>query len=269
MNPNELAELRKLARARHRAATRKVSRLRTTHDVELSGTKYDPRRDLGKIKRYTAAQLRTYIGQLNEFTARKTQYVGDAQRRPIKGTMWEQYKALEAKYNERVNTDFANMYADVFLPMSGQTLGERMAATVPTHRQMGSPAVNSPYNPPARKPRNVGSEKALKRLMQNLRDRVKPEYRKRLVDEGRQQYGQMLDVIDQEDLRQAVNSLNDEQFFMLWNYTPFAGAISLNYEIAMKALSSKEQPFHSKQFEDQIGDARALVNWAKSVRLGG
>lgn len=262
----ELNELRAMARARHRATTRKISRIKNDTGLPISGSRNDPRRDLSKVKRYTKSQLRTYIAQLNDFSSRSVQFVPSANRTPIQADLWKKYKSLEGRYNRRVNAQFEKV-ADVFLPAVGQTLGERMAMITPAHRQLTNPAVNSPYRPAEMKPSNVASEQALIRLIAQKENQLKASYRKKLIDDARSQFAKMADVINRRDLAQDVSKLSDAQFEVLWNYTPFATAIGINYEVIQAMLSNNEKPYHSDSLRNAVASQKSLIEWARKADI--
>lgn len=266
MADRELEELRQLARARHRAVTRKISRLKQDAGVPVSGTKSDPRRDLSRVKRYTKSQLRAYVGQLNDFSSRSVQFVPSASKKPMQADLWKKYKNLERRYNQRVNAQFAKVQ-DVFLPAVGQTIGERMAMITPAHRQLTNPAVNAPYRPSEMQSRNVASERALKRLIAQKQNQLKASYRKKLVDDARSQFAKMADVINRRDLANDVSKLSDAQFEVLWNYTPFASAIGINYEVIQAMLSNKEKPYHSDSLRNAVASQKSLIDWARKADI--
>lgn len=255
-----------MARARHRAATRKISRIKADTGLTVSGSKNDPRRELSRVKRYTKSQLRTYIAQLNDFSSRSVQFVPSANRTPIQTDLWKTYKSLEDRYNRRINAQFSKVQ-DVFLPAVGQTIGERMAMITPAHRQLTNPAVNSPYRPAEMQPRNVASERALKRLIAQKENQLKPSYRKKQVNDARDQFGKMADVINRRDLAHAVSKLSDAQFEVLWNYTPFASAIGINYEVIQAMLSNKEKPYHSDSLRNAVATQKGLIEWARTADI--
>lgn len=266
MADHELDELRSLARSRHKAATRKISRIRNTTGLSLSGSKNDPRRELGKIRGYTKSQLRTYIGQLNDFNSRNVQFVSSATKQPMRADLWKQYKALEGRYNRRINEQFETV-KDVYLPAVGQTIGERMSMITPAHRQLTNPAVNAPYRPAEIRSGNITSEKALKRLIAQKQKQLRPSHRKNLIKNARENFGKMADVINRRDLADAVKGLTDAQFEVLWNYTPFASAIGINYEVIQAMLSDKEKPYHSDALRNAVDSQKALINWAKEANI--
>ncbi len=267
MADRELEELRRLARQRHRAVTGKISRLNREASVSLSGTKTDPRRDLAKVKRYTKAQLRTYIEQLNGFSARSVQFVPSANRTPMRADLWKTYKGLERRYNQQVNDQFEKV-KDVFLPTVGQTIGERMDMITPVHRQLTNPSVNAPYRPAEMRPGNVSSERALQLLIRQKRNQLRKSYRKRLIDDAREQFAKMADTINRRDLVGDVMKLSDKRFEILWNYTPFATAISIEYEVMKAMLSNKEKPYHSDSLRNALASQKSLIDWARQADLG-
>lgn len=266
MADEELSELRAMARARHRAATRKISRIKSDTGLPISGTKNDPRRDLSKIKGYTKSQLRSYVSQLNDFNSRSTQFLASATRTPMQADLWKTYKSLEGRYNQRVNAQFAKVQ-DVFLPAVGQTIGERMAMITPAHRQLTNPAVNSPYRPAEMQPRNVKSERALKRLIAQKENQLRASYRRKLIKDARSQFAQMADVINRRDLAKDVSKLSDAQFEVLWNYTPFASAIGINYEVIQAMLSNQEKPYHSDSLRNAVATQKSLIEWARTADI--
>lgn len=266
MADKELDELRAMARARHRAVTRKVSRIKSDTGLPISGSKNDPRRDLSKVKRYTKSQLRTYIAELSEFSSRSVQFVPSANRTPIQADLWKRYKSLEARRNQQINTQFERV-KDVFLPAVGQTIGERMAMITPAHRQLTNPSVNAPYRPAEMQPRNVASQKALERLVAQKENQLRPSYRKQLINDARSQFAKMADVINRRDLARDVSKLSDAQFEVLWNYTPFASAIGINYEVIQAMLSNKEKPFHSDSLRNAVASQKSLIEWARKADI--
>lgn len=265
---DELNRLRAEAAKRHRAATNKISRLKQNRNVEISGSKADPRREKANIKRYTASQLRTYIKELNSFIDRKVQFVPDAHRRPVAGSLWDQYKALETRYNARVEREL-DKYRDIKIPKSNMTVGQRLAMMTPDHPRMGgSVAVHSPYEPINRKPTAAASAKAVRRLIRDMKNRLKPDYFDRNAESGRDVANKMLALFHRPDLNDKLNALTNKQFSFLWNLTGFATALSLGYEGALSQLSDDEKPWHTQAIEHAIEDAIDEVKWVSELDLG-
>lgn len=264
--PEDIDRLRAEVKRLRRAVTRKVSRLKQAHDVFLSGTQFDPRRAPRSEARYSASQLRSYIHDLAGFVDRGNQFVGDAQRRPIPRSDWQRYKNLENQYNARVN-EYFDRVKGVRLP-SGETVAERMARVTPDHRQMGNPAVHAPFDPVERQPGNVASKAALDKLIDAMKKRLQPDYFEKKNREGMEQFEKMMDILNDSELKEAVKGLNDEQFALLWNYTGFPTAISIQYEFALKALSAEQQSFERDVSSVALRRAHELVNDAKNFPVG-
>lgn len=264
-SPEELAALRAEVSRLRRRVGQKVSRLRRSAGVELSGSSVVPSREAKAHNRYNATQLNAYAKELSGFLDRKVQFVPDREGRPIPKAKWDkEYKTLERQYNENVDAIVKNV-RDLDLP-NGQSIGEYMSEMTPTHRTMTNPAVNSMYDPPVRSSKNFRSESALDKMIDTMRVRTSPGYTDQVVNVAREQAEQMLDVIGDSKLRKSVEELSDQQFFVLWQYTAFAKALSLNYEIKFKTLAGerKSQPFDPTILENSLAESKALAEHAKT-----
>jgi hypothetical protein len=262
---SEIARLRK-------AVTRKVSRLKQTHDVYLSGTQFDPRRAPRTESKYDSRQLRSYANDLAGFLDRGNQFVPDARNRPIPRDEWRTYKRLESQYNKRVDAYFEQM-KDIRLPgfagQQGETLGQRMAKMTPDHRQMGNVNVNAPFQPPNREEGTVSDRSRLAKLTADMRNRLEPGYFGKLIEDSKEQFRQMADLIDEPDLKGLTEGITDEQWAALWNYTPFATGVSILYENQLKLLSDKEKPYNSDILRNSVAASVELAKWARTLKIGG
>lgn len=267
--PDEIESLRAEIKRLRKAVTRKVYRLKHNADVHLTGTSFDPRRAARSETKYTAPELRSYAQEMSRFLDRGNQFVADRQNRPIPRQEWREYKALESQVRDRVNSYFERVQ-DLVLPgPSQETIRQRMAKMVPDHLQMYNPAVNAPYRPPDKQPHQIDNRGALQKMKDSMRKRLEPDYFERHNEAGMDQFIQMAEIINEPDLVEDVRGLNSEQFAILWNYTAFPTAISLQYEAAQKMLSDKERPWHTESQAQAVKDARALTKWAKTLKLGG
>jgi len=260
----ELEAKRELAKSRHRAVGKKISRLKQTNEVKVGGTKYDPRRELKKLERYNARQLDAYVRELNSFMKRETQFVPDSQRRPMKGDQWKQYKELEKQYNNRATSEYSPL-ADIPLPHTGMTVGERMSMMTPDHPQAGNPSVNNPYKTVQRKPTNVAGAKKLNDLIKDLKKRLDSRFEAKELKRARDEFSQMMAKINMPDMEKAVNSLTPSDFKNLWYLTSFATDISIMYEVSMALISDKDKPWHSDVFDNAVADAMVQIQWAKNL----
>lgn len=239
--------------------------MKSRSGVEVAGTKFDPRISPDRVKRLNSRQLQSYIQRLDSFVSRETQFVPDRQNKPMRGSLMNQYKSLETEYNRRVNTKFDDV-KDIFLPSIGLTIGERMRAMIPEKQQFGNRAVNAPYAPPVRLSKNFDSEQGLKRMIQDMKKRLRTDFEMKQLKRSQREFGQMSNIIKRPDLVKDVSDLTPEEFGILWNYTNFATVSSLMYQIQMALLSSKEKPWHASQLEDAIDDARNVIRDIKAAR---
>lgn len=260
----ELSALRDEVVRLRKAVTRKVSRIKVTHGAQVSGSEFDPRRSPALHKRYTASQLRAYGQELSSFLSRGNQFVGGSAGVPIPRKQWQRYKAAESQYNARMHENFARV-ADIALP-GKEPIWSRMARSTPRHRQLHNPAVNTPYDPPERKPGSVTGMRALDRLIADMEERLSGEYDKRKLDEGRDQFRKMADEIGDEELRYKADNLTNEQWELLWYYTDFANDVSFNYQISQLMYDGKDQAWHHKVYDDLSNEYHKLLDWAKQAR---
>lgn len=254
---DEIARLRAEVRARHRAATQKVSRLRQK-GVEINNTNYDVRRDLNNVKRYTGAQLKSYLNQLDSFVARSNGFVPGDSGLPIPIKKWRSYKATERQYN-RIGDREYNKVADTFLPNAGMKVRERR--TILGKSATGD-AVNSPYQEVNRSSRGITSLDALDKLNEQLKRKTSRDFLPGEIKRGRAEFTQMLVEIGNQQHIEAANKLSDEQFNILWNYTSFATEISRDYEIMKARARGEKERAHDKIHEDNTNAIDELLQWA-------
>lgn len=260
---NLRAEVKRLKKA----VTRKVSRIKTQQGIYMSGTSHDPRKAPRSESSMAEHQLREYRHSLSTFLDRSNQFVPDSQRRPMPRSEWREYKSLEAKWNQRVQSHLENINS-VRLP-SGMTIAERDAMMRPNHPQMSNPTVNGPREID-RDPTNVAGSASLRRLKSQMLERLSEDYFEKLNESGKETFGKMVDVIGDDDLSSKVNALSDEQFEILWNWTPFATAMSFQYELAMKELSPRDKETWAGTVQHHaVKEATDYVEWAQGLKFAG
>jgi hypothetical protein len=225
------AEVKKL----QRNAGNKISRLRTKQHVDIAGTPLDPRKPVAEINKARTRDLLSQKRKLEAFNARNNQYVPDAYGRAMPAKDWQNYKNLEAKYNQRVHDQF-NRIADVFIPNTNETIRQRMEKVTPDRRQMANPTVNTPYKPPNRKPTNVRDKKALDKLTKDMRNRLNKDYDAKQLKASRDTWVKAAAVLNDPELSNAVSQLTPMQFGVLWGYTNFADITFLEYHL-LKGLN--------------------------------
>lgn len=257
MNRELLAALRAEVKAAHKAANRKVSRLRTQKGVELGGTRNDPRRNLAHVKGYNARQLQTYLNELNSFRSRGTQYVSGAMGRTISGSKWREYKRLERRYNEIAERSQRKV-RQTFLPSHGMTVGERDNLLRPT----GPTAIGNrrPMDPINRSPKGIVSDRALDKLISGLKKQTNPNYEQTVIDRQRKVARKMSRGRGNKSQRERLAKLTDKQFNLLWNYTDFPNQMSTKYH----TRTDSDSQFVAKTRSDAEHDIDDYLTWAAS-----
>jgi len=261
MDDSLSAEINRL----RKAVTRKVSRIKTNTGIYMSGTRQDPRRSTHAVNTMSEPELRNYRSNLSAFLDRGNQFVPDSQMRPMPRAQWKAYKALEAKWNERVGKHMEGLKG-IRLP-SGMTIAERDAMMQPNHPQMANPSVNGP-RPIERESTNVAGTAKLMSLMDQMANRLETDYFSNLNETGKETFGKMIDRIGDDSLSDKVAGLTPQQFEVLWNWTPFATAISFQYELAMKELSPRDKETWAGTIQhDAVREAKRYVEWAQTLEF--
>lgn len=260
-NNSEIERLRAEVRRAHAAANRKVSRLRNEKGVELSGSPFDLRRDINKVKRYNKQQLNNYLRELTTFTHRSTQYVAGAQGTPIPKKDWDRYKALESQFN-KVAQQHIDSVANQHNPIVNMTVRKADATYRADRIFAAGEAANRPYEVRVREARHVKGAAGVAALHKALEKKLKPGYYQTSVKDGRAQANKMLKVMGASELRRDIRKLSDYQFDVLWNYMKLADALSAKYEIARKTNVDEER-WEIKQYRDKAADVDELIKFAR------
>jgi hypothetical protein len=259
----DIRSLREEALKRHKAASRKVARLKREKGVEVAGTEFDPRVPVDKLKRYNSRQLQAYITRVNQFTRRTVQFVPDYRRRPVRAGTWRGYQAAEAQYNAYVQ-DRLRKVRDIVLP-GGMTVEERLATKTPSHPVMSQEAVNAPYRKVARRSTSMYGADKIRAREQALRFKASEAGRRKDLADARKTLDRWIEVTGDTALGRQVAKLTDAQFEFLWNYTDFADNSSLRYHSAQaeiqKTGSDKQRAAFAKVGEDEHANARRLAEW--------
>ena len=254
-------ELRRLALQRHKAATRKVSRLKAASGVEVSGSGYDPRKEATFIRDASRKELNAYIKGLDKFTDRKTQFVPDAQLKPIPRPVWEKLKATETKKNDFVQK-FYEPFKDIFIAPAGQTVDQRMAAITPLHAHMGQRTTDSPYKQADRSSTSLYGASGAKRLTDHLKNMASMKHEKQALKNHRDGVMKMLDTVGNEEMKTKIAQLSQKQWAVLWKYTPFASNIKVPYSHYKDSQAGNKSIANSESVATDLGIAGEYVDWA-------
>lgn len=266
---SEVNRLRDLARKRHRAATQKISRAKKQTGAELSGSKFDPRKELGSLKRMNSIQLKAHIARLETFVSRETQFVAGKNNIPLPASKFQKVKELEKQYNETGKKNLSQI-ENVFLDSAGMTVGERVAATLPKHPTMAPPASHAPHLPYNRSSKGIPNEKALDKLIKDMKAKTKPGYVRKKLNQQWDAAEKMVEGIRNSKLADEFATLTDKEFNMLWNYTNFAEVSSLDYLIRKSMLHDDEElAWYDVALDTQLREARKRIGEIKALKLGG
>lgn len=257
-------EKRLHARKRMRAATKKISRLKTVYGTQLSGTDLDPRVSVKHLNKLNGRQVDALVRRLDKFMERSNQFVPDARGRVMSAKPYRQYVNAVRRYNRRVQAR-QTRYANVFLDSAGMTVAQRRAMRKPVHPHMHDPVVNAPMQLKVSKPTNFASRKGLETVLEGMERRLKPDYDRERIAANRGTLKQILDVIGDDRIDDLIGDLSDEQFDFLWNETAFLDDVSLKYDMAMATVAGDSKSWHSDIILDSIGDISTMVSDAKKV----
>lgn len=256
--PNE-NELRRLAMQKHKAVTRKVSRQKASTGVEISGTEYDPRTDMSFIRTATASELRALVRKQNKFLDRQTQFVPDADLKPLPKKIWQEYVKAEARKHEFVKKTYAE-FKDVEIGPSGMTVDSRMAAITPLHAHMGQHTTDNPYKLSKRASTSVYGVSGLKKLIDHTKRLATQKHQKEALDNHRLGVAKMLDAIGNDEMSQKLSKLTSKQWAYLWKYTPFAANIKPTYQHYKDALDAKDSVMNSDMVQTDLAVAGEYID---------
>lgn len=122
------------------------------------------------------------------------------------------------------------------------------------------------FDPVTRASKGVMSDKALVRLIGEQENKLKPEYISKRIAEHRDTVEKLMDVVG-DAKRELRASLNDEQFFVLFEYSGFVESLSTWYEITMMA-TAKRLAWHDTIQNDMFEDTWLLAKWAEKLSFG-
>lgn len=262
---DELAQLRAEVRRAHRRATAKVSRLRA-RGVEVASSNYDPRRNLGNVKKYNAKQLKAYQRDLNQFTSRKTSFEAGSGGVPLPKSLVEKYRKAEEKFNTIADREYARV-ADVKLPGRGMTVRQADKLDRPTDiLRAGGEAVNRPYDKVNRDLSNVAGADALARLTKQMSQKTRPGYKRTRLREQREELLEMLVTIGDHGMIEQAMSLSDDQFNTFWNYNvEKVNEISRDYEFMKLRAAGTAEEFQERIHDSASGRIKETLAWAATL----
>lgn len=265
---DRLESLRAEALRRHKAATRKISRLNKEVGVIVSGSRHDPRRDRRKIGRYNEKQLKAYIDTLNSFIDRKIQFVPDANRDPLPRQQFNELKDTFKKLRDRGMRTLSEV-GDLKLPGTDMTVLEWNRHMKSMREGMRSPDAVSPFEIPKNfSSRALMGEKALKKMLKTMKGRLDDDFEKRLTKKHRESARKMLKDVGLEDVADKLDQMSDKKFRLIFHYSPFIDKVKLKYENvrAMLKAPDKSHAFRNAQNAMMDSGIYEYISWADKIK---
>lgn len=271
----ELQAARANALNRTRAAGKKISRIKTSREVNIAGSKHDPRKPAAVISKMTTRQVTAYTAKVDKFLSRETQFVQGARNAilPTNGRFGVQsYNKLQAQINKDKKAALKKIQ-DIFIKSAGMTIGERIEAVTPKHPVTAAPASYAPHIPFVKTPKGITSEKSLKALVKQMEKDQNGGYFDRKFKSQYAAAKQMIygkDGIKNSKLTKEFKSLNPTEFSLLWNYTNFAEVTSTDYVIRKSLYhDNRELAWYDDNMQTQLREASKRIGEIKSLKLGG
>lgn len=264
---SELNALRARVRQEHRRATAKASRLRAK-GVEVTGTNYDPRRNLSNIKKYNRKQLESYSAQLSAFNSRSTSFEAGQGGAILPGAEVRRYRQVENKFNRIARKQYGKI-ADIPAFGRGMSIREADRLDRPSMRtRMGGMSVTRPYEETKRSMRGVTGPDALRQLTEDMERRLSKGYLPSKLSEQRRQFMAMMTEIGHIESVRDANKLTDEQFNVLFNYnTSILDEITRDYGFIKLRAQGTEEEFQSRIHEKAIDRISNAIKWAGQLDI--
>ena len=267
MASKELNELRSLVLSRQADVTRKIDRY-STKGVILTGSNFDPRANEERVSRMTRKQLNELNKNLNSFMSRSNQFVGDFKGAPIHISVWREFKKTEARYNKRLAESYGNI-KDIFIAPMNKTVDTRLKEITPNFPHMKDSAVNAPYEPSNIEPGQIAGKNGMANMIAHLAKKADKGYSQKELNRAKVEFQQMIDIIDNNEIKTMFKALTDQQAHLLWHYTNFASRLSVMYETKARLKRAKKSlSADSSKFDQSSKGAVRLLEWVKTVRIG-
>lgn len=250
MVARDIRELREEVARAERLARRKVNRIKRETSVETFG-KYNPVRSSGKYRSYNRKQLESYLGQLNSFRSRSTQFVPDVRGRAVPRQIYKRYTKLFEQKSTQAR-QFFDAVEDHFMPSTGMTYGDRVRMTTPDHPNLHNPSANSLNNIRRRRASSFASEGAMKKFADQLEREMSGDMMNYNRKQAMKALRKMAKRNDAGWIVDELKTLSDVQFTALWNIRDFMDDMSLWYESEGLLKDSK---ITASEADQRIGPA--------------
>ena len=256
---DRIGQLRETAKRLERNATRKMSRLRHGRTpVELTGSKFDYRKGAKTIDTMRSRDLQSHIKRLQGFNSRTARFMPTAEgiAGPKEVNRYEKAKRAVNRKREKLAEKFGDR------PTAGgvETYKERFAMREAAQRRMSDPSVNNPFRKIEDGGIKFATPEALLKMAKKFENESRPEFDRERTLKNRDTLEKILDIVDQEELRDLARNMTDEQFDLMWFDPDFMAGEGWLYAQAMGKINNKTMS--EKQmaaFEDQVDIEKELA----------
>lgn len=254
-------EIREEVMRRQKAATAKIARLKR-QGVQLSGSEYDVRRDPSKVARYNSTQLRSYLGQLNEFTNRNRQFVPGSEGVPIPRHIWNQLERTQAEF-KTFSENHYNGVKDTFIPQRGVTIGKQDSDVLGKARAKGG--VSRPISFEDRKAYEFPNAERVKDMRDAMEQKMRTSYLPKKLTDQHDQLMEAIKVFGNDDLTTIAQNLTYDQVDALWNYSDAPRDLFAGYHHQKLLAAGKADDTDSNIHDDAEYETRQWLDWAASI----
>lgn len=258
----DINELRAEVARRRKAAQSKIARLRRK-GVRLEGSQFDVRRDPHRVGRYNSRQLQSYLGELNEFTQRRVQFVPGVEGTPIRAHVFKHAQRTANEYNAMVQKHEQDV-SNIFIPKAGMTAGEFMRDVVGT-RKRGKGGKVRPLTVEARNSFEFVSEDKIMKWRESMERKMRPNYLNDSIEKQKYKMYELIDHFGDDKLSEIAKSLSSEQVNVLWNYTDAPRDMFNSYYMARLTSTGKADDTFARIDEDSTSDVKDWLEWASNL----
>lgn len=262
----DINELRAEVMRRQKAANAKIARLRRK-GVQIAGSEFDVRRDPNRVGRYNSRQLQSYLGELNEFTQRRVQFVPGSEGVPIRAHIFNHAQRTAREYNAMVR-QHEEQVGDTFIPKAGMTANEFMRDVVGT-RKRGKGGKVRPLTAEDRRSFEFVSEDKIVKWRESMERKMRPDYLKDTIEKQKYKMYELIDHFGDDKLSELAKSLTNDQVNVLWNYTDAPRDMFNSYYMARLTSTGKADDTFARIDEDSISDVKDWLEWAGTLTSRG
>jgi len=244
--------------------TKKVYRVKKNAGAHVSGTRFDPRPKM-PVTKMSDSQLATYQAKFQDFLKRDDahQFKPGYSRSVMTRATFNEYKAAEAKANT-VKGGIFHKHDNIEMPgqFKGTTVAEFAAQRAKTFKHMTDDAT---YRPSLlhRDSTKIDGESAAKKLTEQQNNQTDQEWYRIKIEQGRESYAKMMEMMGKSDLADKTNELTDEQFGLLLFSTPFMEGTSMKYLASQKEFETgSRRPGVDDAIDEAFNDHEMWIDWA-------